>query len=251
MQSTHRADYKTPTLPSPPSRGKRRELMERYLIEKIAKDIANEEERPSSPPNYISTSHEHFNVPGFDPESGLKPRFEYGLYSDAPITFWSENRNRTPGVTMSNGPAGDFRHSSGFIFQFDEETSTNDNFLKVHQIELVEVSKEQQEDMGNLVNMRLCPRGNIRMSNVSFVFSNMNATICTRNRRDDQEDFRDVRIEINQLLDVYNSSEIIFNEKFSIFLTSWYSFKQEYFNLLWESDERSLKRQQKRMERKL
>lgn len=88
--------------------------MKRYLSEKIAADIASEKSRPPSPPIYKSTSHEHFEVPGFDPESGLKPRFEYNLYSDPAVTFWSENRQRTPGVTMVDNKTGNFNHSSRF-----------------------------------------------------------------------------------------------------------------------------------------
>ncbi|GFS90232.1 uncharacterized protein NPIL_43121 [Nephila pilipes] len=114
LQSTHRADFKTPPRPESPSRGKRRELMERYLFEKISADIANYEFRARSPPKYISTTHDHFDVPGFDPDASLQPKFEHSLYSDPAITFWSENKRQIPGVSVPDNPTGNFNYSARF-----------------------------------------------------------------------------------------------------------------------------------------
>ncbi|GFT15780.1 uncharacterized protein TNCV_4943301 [Trichonephila clavipes] len=114
LQSTHRAEFTTPPRPPPPSRGKRRALMERYLYEKISSDIANYEFRPRSPPKYISTTHDDFDVPGFDPDASLQPKFEHSLYSDPAITFWSENKGRIPGVSVPDNPTGNFNYSARF-----------------------------------------------------------------------------------------------------------------------------------------
>ncbi|XP_015919612.1 uncharacterized protein [Parasteatoda tepidariorum] len=112
--TTHRADFKAPPKLPPPEVGKKRQLMERYLFEKISRDIAQQEFRPASPPNYLSTTHEHFDVPGFDPDAGLRPTFEYSLYLDPTITYWSENKRNIHGVTVSNNPTPNFNYSSRF-----------------------------------------------------------------------------------------------------------------------------------------
>ncbi|XP_035218556.1 uncharacterized protein LOC118191815 [Stegodyphus dumicola] len=114
LLSTHLVDFKTPPRPEQPNRGKKRELMERFLFEKISADIAKEEFRPRSPPVYISTTHDHFSVPGFDPEAGLQPSFKYSLYTDTPISYWSENKKKIAGVTVPDNPTRNFNSSAKF-----------------------------------------------------------------------------------------------------------------------------------------
>ncbi|GBN10166.1 hypothetical protein AVEN_10648-1 [Araneus ventricosus] len=128
LQSTHRADFKTPPRIAPPDRGKRRELMERYLFEKISADIANYEFRPRSPPKYLSTTHEDFDVPGFDPDAGLQPKFEHSLYSDPIVTYWSENKRKIHGVTVPENPTGNFNSSMRFSKPVSERWDNDPEF---------------------------------------------------------------------------------------------------------------------------
>ncbi|GIX77100.1 uncharacterized protein CEXT_51051 [Caerostris extrusa] len=121
LQSTHQADYKTPPRPTPPRRGKRKELMEKYLFEKISADIANHLFRPRSPPKYLSTTHDHFDVPGFDPDASLQPKFEHSLYSDPYVTYWSENKRRVHGVSVPENPTGNFNSSTRFSKPISEK----------------------------------------------------------------------------------------------------------------------------------
>ncbi|XP_054708022.1 uncharacterized protein LOC129217712 [Uloborus diversus] len=113
-KSVYRADFKEPPLPPPPTRGKRRELLERFLFEKISADIAAREFRPRSPPSYRTCTQDHFDVAGFDPDAGLRPSFEHALYSEPQLTFWSDNRRVSHGVTVPDCPTGLFHRSAGF-----------------------------------------------------------------------------------------------------------------------------------------
>lgn len=101
-------------MPTPPARGKREQLLERYLFEKISADIAKEAFATRTIPEYVSTSHAHFNVPGFDPDASLQPSFQHSLYTDPQISYWSENRRNIHEVTVSNNPVRNFNCSLKF-----------------------------------------------------------------------------------------------------------------------------------------
>lgn len=101
-------------MPTPPERGKRQELLERYLFEKISENITRERFAPRQPPSYISTAHQDFNVPDFDPDSRLQPPFQYSLYTDPVLTYWSENKRKVHGVTVSDNPTKNFHSSHKF-----------------------------------------------------------------------------------------------------------------------------------------
>lgn len=101
-------------MPKPPEKGKRQELLERFLFEKISEEIARETFAARSPPSYISTAHDHFNVPGFDPDARMQPSFKYSLYTDPILTYWSENRRNMHGVTVPDNPTRNFNSSLKF-----------------------------------------------------------------------------------------------------------------------------------------
>lgn len=114
IESVYQASYKTPPPERKFSQGKRAELMEQYLYAKISSDIAREAYGPREPPDYISTTHEHFHVPGFDPDASMTPMFKYPLYDTIPMTFWSENKKVIPGVTATPNSYPNFPVSTSF-----------------------------------------------------------------------------------------------------------------------------------------
>ncbi|XP_072309309.1 sperm-associated antigen 8 [Eucyclogobius newberryi] len=111
--TTMKASYVQPKGPGIRLRGSRMELLEKHLAQTIREKIELQMKPAPCDPEYITTTHESFNVRGFVP-LWERLTLTHDYKSEDGITFWSENLQRVQGVTPSRAPGAPFRKCCEF-----------------------------------------------------------------------------------------------------------------------------------------
>jgi hypothetical protein len=99
--------------------GKKKELTARALYAKVAKEVQDEAEQPPPMPEYQSVTHKDFDVDGFVSELPA-PELEHNVANEQPITFWSEHKQKIPGVTQIKTFDTPFKKNTSFSKPIDE-----------------------------------------------------------------------------------------------------------------------------------
>ncbi|XP_038073832.1 sperm-associated antigen 8-like [Patiria miniata] len=99
--------------------GKKKELMERALYAKVAKEVQDEMDQPPPMPEYQSVTQKDFDVEGFVSELP-PPELEHNVANEQPVTFWSEHKQKIPGVTQMKTLDTPFKKNTSFSKPIDE-----------------------------------------------------------------------------------------------------------------------------------
>lgn len=112
--TSHLDAYRPLTGPGIRVKGSRTEMMERMLLEKVLREIDQEQNPPEEPVDFKSVTHEHYNLDDFSAMQPA-PSSAHDYRVEQPVTFWSEHRDKAHGVSQTK-PTFDsaFRKNSAF-----------------------------------------------------------------------------------------------------------------------------------------
>ncbi|XP_071794312.1 sperm-associated antigen 8-like [Asterias amurensis] len=99
--------------------GRKKELTERALYAQVAKELQEEAEEPPPMPEYKSVTQKDFDVEGFVSELP-PPEMEHNVANEQPITFWTQHKQKIPGVTQEKTLDTPFRKNTSFSKPIDE-----------------------------------------------------------------------------------------------------------------------------------
>ncbi|XP_063067349.1 sperm associated antigen 8 [Engraulis encrasicolus] len=118
--STIKSSYIPPRGPGVRERGRRGELLERELFQKISEQIQSELNPEPPAPDFSSTTHTDYMAEGFQC-SGPTLAQMYESKADQAICFWNENHNCLQGVTAANNKDAPFRKNCSFSKPISEQ----------------------------------------------------------------------------------------------------------------------------------
>jgi len=118
FETTCEVSYKPSEVKSCSRSGRRKELLEKQLYEKISSEI-QEEMTPKSPPiDYTSTTKKDFSKE-FECHAP-KATMEHDVNAEMPLTFWHQNLNTVHGVTQTKQGKSPFKKNAAFSTPISE-----------------------------------------------------------------------------------------------------------------------------------
>ncbi len=92
-------------------------MTEQLVTKKLLEDMRQEENLINDffdePTNFVSEAHEKFSVPGFVSQPP-KPIARHDVYSEMPVSYWTEKKNRAHGITQVKTLDSPFRRNAAF-----------------------------------------------------------------------------------------------------------------------------------------
>lgn len=110
--STCRNSYKKPEALSVQKTGKRREMLEKELYEKISQKIHEETNPPPPKVDYSSTTKSDFSREYIPTEKETTKAHD--VNSDQPATFWNQHIQKIDGVTQMKDQTAPFKKNTAF-----------------------------------------------------------------------------------------------------------------------------------------
>nr|XP_054756512.1 sperm-associated antigen 8-like [Lytechinus pictus] len=93
--------------------GRKKELMERALYAKVSQEIQDEVNEPPPIAEYKSVTQKDFFDDDFKSELPA-PLYEHNVNTEQPITFWSQHKEKIPGVSQVKTLDTPFKKNSSF-----------------------------------------------------------------------------------------------------------------------------------------
>ena len=111
--STTKDSYRQPSGSGTRAKGRKLELLEKQLIEKLSSEVQAEFHPPPSPPDYKSVTKRDFFSNEFTPIERVPERF-HDVVREQPLTYWSEKVNIVHGVSQVQTKDTPFRKNASF-----------------------------------------------------------------------------------------------------------------------------------------
>merc|ERR1711976_529442 len=125
-RTTYKTSYKPPTGPNVGTRGRRDQMLEQALYEKVGNEVHEEFNRPPEPPDYRSVKTRDFDIPGFEP-SKPAPTASHDYRCDQPVSYWTEHRDVAHGISNTRPQFNTvFRKNTSFSKPIDEYWEPNE-----------------------------------------------------------------------------------------------------------------------------
>jgi len=104
--------YRKPQTTTVRKVGKRRELLEKELYEKISSEMHEKMNQPPPPIDFMSTTKQDYKRE-YQPIEKQTTR-EHNVNTDEPMTFWSQNIQNIDGVTEVKSEKSPFKKNTAF-----------------------------------------------------------------------------------------------------------------------------------------
>ncbi|XP_028399148.1 sperm-associated antigen 8-like [Dendronephthya gigantea] len=111
--STTKDSYRQPSGSGVRAKGKKLELLEKHLVEKLSAEVQEEFHPPPTPPDYKSVTKQDFFSNEFIPRERV-PRQPHDVVKEQPLTYWSEKADRIHGVSQVKTKDTPFRKNASF-----------------------------------------------------------------------------------------------------------------------------------------
>ncbi|XP_002739377.1 sperm-associated antigen 8-like [Saccoglossus kowalevskii] len=117
--STCMDSYRPPESPGVRLVGKKQQMLEKMLYEKVSQEVHEEFNPPPPEPEYVSVTKKDFTVEGFVSESP-EPTMDHNVETEQPITFWSDHKMKITGVSQIKTHDTPFRKNDAFSKPIEE-----------------------------------------------------------------------------------------------------------------------------------
>ncbi|XP_064608905.1 sperm-associated antigen 8-like [Liolophura sinensis] len=117
-ESTVMSSYKVPQKVNVRLTGKKQEMIERMVLEKVHKEIQDINPQVE-PPDYKSVTMKDFNIEDFVSQKP-KPTHNHDYKRDQAVTFWTEHADKITGVSQKKTGDSAFRKNDAFSKPIDE-----------------------------------------------------------------------------------------------------------------------------------
>lgn len=111
--STTKDSYRQPPSLGTRLKGKKLELLERELVQKLSSEVRQGLHPPPSPSDYRSVTKKDFFSKEFVPQERV-PELPHDVNKEQPLTFWSENFGVVHGVSQVKTRDTPFRKNAAF-----------------------------------------------------------------------------------------------------------------------------------------
>lgn len=117
--TTIRDSYRPPQPANVRQKGKKQELLEKMLYEQVSKQVTDEFNAPPETGPMESIYQADYDIQGFVP-SAIAPTASHDYVSEAPVTFWTEHRDKIHSVSQVKTLDTVFRKNTSFSKPIEE-----------------------------------------------------------------------------------------------------------------------------------
>ncbi|XP_078483540.1 sperm-associated antigen 8-like [Ciona intestinalis] len=126
--TTVRESYQKPKFPEVRTRGKKEEMIERMLYNKVGEETHREFNPPPPPMEYVTIKQQDFDKPDFK-STVPPPTKDHNVNTEQCVTFWSTHTNKIHGVSQVKTRDTPFKKNTAFskpISEYLDQTKPHD-----------------------------------------------------------------------------------------------------------------------------